>query len=167
MPGRGVTGLLAFALFTALHIAPAGAADDAGIERMILCQDSWLDWQKAGDPRLPKFAERLRAGFTRTGNNAYAVPNAPTTVAGFRILQLYPDSVGMGVGFSVLVDATYDKARQSVERALGKPLKPCEASDGMRSCELQISEQRTVTLMAQDSPNNASTLLGCYYYYEK
>jgi hypothetical protein len=37
----------------------------------------------------------------------------------------------------------------------------------MRSCELQIAEKRTVMLMAEDDPKATSTLIGCYYFYEK
>ncbi len=37
----------------------------------------------------------------------------------------------------------------------------------MRTCGLEIGDKRTVMLMAEDNPKNATTLLGCYYYYEK
>ena len=157
---------LAAALVFALT-APAGAADDAGIARMALCQDSWLDWQKAGDPRLPALAAHFRAAYTQKEGDPYFTPKTPATVLGFRVLQLYPGSVGMGVGLSVVVDAPFDKARAGLEHALGKPLKKCEASDGMKTCELEIAQQRTITLMTQDDPKTKSTLLGCYYYYEK
>ena len=73
----------------------------------------------------------------------------------------------MGVGFSVVVDAPFDKARKVFEKALRKTLEKCEASDNMHSCELDIAEKRTFTLMAEDNPNAAKTLVGCYYYYEK
>jgi hypothetical protein len=158
---------LAAALFLALQTASAGTAADAGIERMALCQDSWLDWQKAADPRLAALAAHLHAAYTQKEGDPYVTPKAPTTVFGFRVLQLYPGSVGMGVGLSVLVDAPFDKARAGVEHALGKPLKHCDASDGMKTCELEIADKRTLTLMTQDDPKTKSTLLGCYYYYEK
>ncbi len=157
---------LAATLFFALTV-PAGAAADAGIERMALCRDSWLDWQKAGDPRLPALAAHFRGAYTQNGNDPYFTPKSPTTVLGLRVLQLYPGSVGMGVGLSILVDAPFDKVRASLERTLGKPLKKCDASDGMKTCELEIAEKRTLTLMTQDDPKTKSTLLGCYYYYEK
>ncbi|MEI9888026.1 MAG: hypothetical protein WDN08_16290 [Rhizomicrobium sp.] len=157
----------AAALLLALLPVSAGAADDASLTRMALCRDSWLDWQKAGDPRLQKFAEQFRAGFAPHGNDPYVVPKAPVTIAGFRVLQLYPGSVGMGVGFSVLVDAPFDAVRRRVEHSAGKPLKDCETGDGMRSCAVQLAERRTLMVLTQDPPKNASTLLGCYYYYEK
>jgi hypothetical protein len=104
--------------------------------------------------------------FKRHGNDAYAVPVKETSMAGLRIVQAYPGSVGMGVGFSVIVDAGYDKARMVLEHTIGKKLTKCEASDGMHSCELPIAEQRTITLMSADNEKNR-TLVGCYYYYEK
>ena len=73
----------------------------------------------------------------------------------------------MGVGFSVVVDATFDDARRAVEQALGKPLGQCDTGDGMRMCELPIADQRTVTLMSSDRPADKETLVGCYYLYEK
>ncbi|HEY0105701.1 MAG TPA: hypothetical protein VGB91_06410 [Rhizomicrobium sp.] len=154
---------VAVALF-ALQGAPAGAAGDAGIERMALCRDSWLDWQKAGDAKLQQFAAHFRSAYAAKGNDPYVVPKAETQVAGFRLLQVYPQSVGMGVGFSVLVDAPFDKVRKRVERTLGRPLPHCETGDGMQSCELPIAEKRTLTLMTQDG---RSTLIACYYYYER
>ena len=55
----------------------------------------------------------------------------------------------------------------SIEKAAGKPLTKCETGEGMRSCELQIGEKRTLMLMAEDNPKATTTLVGCYYYYEK
>jgi hypothetical protein len=37
----------------------------------------------------------------------------------------------------------------------------------MRACELKIADQRTVMLMSGDPPNDKTTLVGCYYLYEK
>lgn len=163
---RGV-GILAFALLLVVPLASAAPTADTGAERMVLCQDSWLDWQKAGDPRMKQLAAHFQTAYTHKNNDPFAVPNAPVTILGFRVLQIYPGSIGMALGFSVLVDAPFDKARQSVEHAVGKPLQHCETSDGMKTCELQIAQQRTVTLMSGDDPKGKSTLVGCYYYYEK
>ena len=162
-----IAGIAAFALLLVLPVASAAPTADTGAERMVLCQDSWLDWQKAGDPRMKQLAAHFQTAYTHKNNDPFAVPNAPVTILGFRVLQIYPGSVGMGVGFSVLVDAPFDKARASLERALGKKLVKCDTSDGMQSCELQIAEQRTITMMSGDDPKTKSTLLGCYYYYEK
>jgi len=46
-------------------------------------------------------------------------------------------------------------------------LRHCEASDGMKGCDLEIAAHRTVTLMAEDNPKIRRALIGCYYDYEK
>jgi hypothetical protein len=167
MSASRAAGIMAFAFLLVFPVASAGIANDESIERMVLCKDSWLDWQRAADPRLQQLATHFQSDYTRNDRDPYYVPKVPTAVAGFRVLQFSPGNVGMGVGISVLVDAPFDKARQSVERLLGKKLQHCETSDGMKTCELQIAEQRTVTLMSGDDPKTKSTLIGCYYLYEK
>ncbi len=157
-------GVLLALVFAA---APVRAGDDAGLARLAICQDSWLDWSKSDTAKAKAFADRFRAGFTPHDNDPYYLPKAEVSVAGLRIVQAYPDSVGMGVGFSLLVSAPFDKARAIFAKALGKPLTECDASEGMKSCELQIAEKRTFMLMAEDSPKSTTTLVGCYYYYEK
>lgn len=147
-------------------VAPAHAADDAGLTRMTLCQDSWLDWSKNDPAKLKAFGENFRANFTHKDNDAFVTPKVETSIVGLRVVEVYPDSVGMGVGFSALVDAPFDKARVGMEKSLGRKFAHCEASDGMQTCDLQIAEQRTFTLMAADNEKN-KTLAGCYYYYEK
>lgn len=134
---------------------------------MALCQDSWLDWQKNDPAKLKIFGDRFRANFSHKDNDAFATPNAETSVLGLHVAQVFPESVGMGVGLSIFVDAPFDKTRAVMEKALGKKLGHCETSDGMQTCASQIAEQRTVTLMAEDSPKTKQTLIGCYYYYEK
>lgn len=148
-------------------ILPARASDDSGLTRMALCQDSWLDWSKTDAAKLKAFGEHFRTNFTHKANDAFTTPKAETSILGLRVAQVYPDSVGMGVGLSILVDADFDAARAVVEKSLGKKLGHCETSDGMRACELQIAEKRTVTLMSADSPKTKQTLIGCYYYYER
>ena len=147
--------------------ATARAADDPGIARMAACQDSWADWQKSDPARLKALGEHIQAGFTHKDNDPFAVPVKPVSFDGLPIAQVFPSSVGMGVGFSLTLDANFDKARRALEHRIGKPLGHCETSDGMRSCELQIAEQRTATIMASDDPKAVQTLIGCYYFYEK
>lgn len=146
---------------------PASAADDAGLIRMALCQDSWVDWTKKEPKKFEAFRSHVISRFSRHDNDPYWVPKANVTVLGLRVAQAFPDSVGMGVGFSLTVDAPFDATRKVMEKALGKTLKHCEASDGMKTCELEIAAQRTVTAMAGDDPKSHQTLIGCYYYYEK
>jgi hypothetical protein len=148
-------------------VVPAAAADDARIENLALCRDSWVDWKTADPAKLDSFVAYFGSVFQPHGNDAYVVPKSAMTVAGLKVTQVFPQSVGMGVGFSVLVDATFDAARHALEQRLGKPLSQCETGDGMRTCGLQIAEQRTVTLLSSDTPGDKRALLGCYYFYEK
>ena len=148
-------------------IVPAWAADDASIERLATCQDSWLDWQKNDPVQLKKFYDHFRSDFSRKENDPFWVPKTETSIAGLRVEQAFPESVGMGVGFSVTVHATFDEARRRVEKTLGRSLGKCETGDNMRSCELEIADKRTLTLMAEDNPKSTTTLVGCYYFYEK
>lgn len=163
------TALFAIAAIGAL-VAPAFAAGgDTGLERMATCQDSWLDWKTSDPAKLQAFAARFQSGYTHGEGEqgGFLVPKTPQTVMGLRVTQVFPESVGMGVGFSVTIDAPFDTARSAVEKLLGKKLGKCETGDGMRMCELQIAEKRTVTLMSGDNPNDKTTLVGCYYLYEK
>ena len=154
-------------IFLGAAMAPGWAADDAGIERMATCQDSWFDWNKSDQAQLKKFGDQFRADFSRKDNDPFFVPRKDKRIAGLRVTQAFPDSVGMGVGFSVTVEAPFDKARQVFEKSLGKKLGKCETGDNMRTCGLEIADKRTFTLMAEDSPKSTATLVGCYYYYEK
>ena len=147
--------------------ASAVAADDVSIERLATCQDSWLDWKKNNSVQLKQVGEHLRSYFSQKESVPYLVPKTSVTVVGLHVAQVFPDSLGMGVGFSVGVDATFDQTRRNLERMLGKPLAKCEVGDNMRSCALEIAEKRTLMLMAEDNAKNGTTLLGCYYYYEK
>ena len=157
------------ALLTVFAIHPASAADDAALTRMALCQDSWLEWSKAEPAKFEGFRDHFMSEFSRHANDPYMLPkaNANASVLGLRVVQAFPQSVGMGVGFSLTVDATFDEARKAAEKALAKPLQHCEASEGTRDCELEIAPQRTVMLMAEDKPKSRRTLIGCYYFYEK
>ncbi len=147
--------------------APAWGADDPRVEGLALCRDSWRDWQKTDPAALSSAAAYFRSTLAHKDADAFAVPKSPTTIAGLKVAQVFPASVGMGVGFSVLVDAPFDVARQAVEQKLGKPLRDCEAGEGIRSCDLPIAAERTVTLMSGGPPNDRTTLVGCFYLYEK
>jgi hypothetical protein len=159
-----LAGLLVLA---PLVVAPARAADNSAIERLATCQDSWFEW-KSGDPaRLQSFVSRFKADFSPTGDGGAYKPKSGLTVAGLPVAQVYPESVGMGVGFSVIVNATFDAAKATLEKRLGKPLKCQPPSDNMRGCEFEIGEKKTIALMAEDNPKATTTLIGCYYFYEK
>jgi hypothetical protein len=148
-------------------IIPASAADDAGLARLALCRDSWVDWGKGDPAKLKAFGAHFRSEFSPHDNDPYMLPKASVSVMGLNVAQAFPQSVGMGVGFSLTVDAPFDATRRAMEAALGKTLQHCEASDGMKTCELEIAPQRTVMLMAEDNAASRQTLIGCYYFYEK
>jgi hypothetical protein len=147
--------------------APAWSADDPRIENFALCRESWAELEKSDPAALDSFGAYFKSAFSHDGDDRHLIPNSSMTVDGLNLIQVYPSSLGMGLGFSVLVDAPFDVARQAVERDLGKPLDQCQEGDGMRTCELSVAEQRTVILLSEDPPNDKSTLVGCYYYYEK
>lgn len=155
-----ITGLL-----LAFSLATTPAADNL-IGDLALCRESWLEWKTHDPARLESTASYLRSAFTRGDDGALA-PKAEMSVAGMKVAKVLPDSVGMGVGFSVLVEAPFDFTRRAVERELGRPINDCDASDGTRSCELEVGPQRTVTVAADFPQRSRATLIGCYYYYEK
>ncbi len=155
----------ALLILSLLAVQTANPADDL-IEHLATCQSSWLDWKD--DPvRTKTLAESFNAAFVRKSNSQAWVPRRSVLVVGLPVVQAFPESVGMGVGFSVTLDANFDKARPQVEKAIGKALENCETGDGMRSCGLEVGQKRTLMLMAGDNGKSKTTLLGCYYYYEK
>ncbi|QGN55667.1 hypothetical protein [Novosphingobium sp. Gsoil 351] len=159
---------LAVPMFSLLVAAlPAWGASDPRLERLTLCRDSWLEWKNTDPSALDSFGAFLRSNFKHNDNEAFITPTSAMIVDGLKVVQVFPGSLGMGLGFSVVVDASFDVTRLAMERDLGKPLRECEAGEGMRTCELSIAEQRTVMIAANDPPNDKTTLIGCYYYYEK
>jgi hypothetical protein len=162
-----ITFLAGIGLALQLVAGPVWSADDVSIERMATCKDSWLDWKKDDPAKLKSFGDHIGSGFSQKDNDPFLVPSSNTSIAGLHVSQLFPDNVGMGVGFSVTVNAPFDEARRKFETILGKPLTKCDTGDGMRTCGLDIAEKRTFMLMAEDSPKATTTLVGCYYFYEK
>ena len=146
---------------------PALAADDDALTRMALCKDSWVEWQKNDPAKMKTFADGFHAQFSPHDNDPYFLPKKNISVMGFRVTQAFPGSVGMGVGFSLSVDATFEDVRKAIEADLGKKLGKCESGENMRTCDLEIAPQRNVTLLSEDKPGSRHTLFGCYYFYEK
>src|SRR4051812_37934356 len=118
---------------------PAWGATDPRVENLALCRDSWLDWKSNDPSKFESFGAFLRSDFAHNDNDAFFTPKSAMTIDGLKVTQVFPGSAGMGLGFSVLVDASIDVARQALERQLSKPLRDCETSDGMRTCELSIA----------------------------
>jgi hypothetical protein len=139
---------------------------ETAIERLATCQDSWREWKD--DPaQSKKVGELFTSSFEQSGKDGSFAPKQKVQVVGLPVALVYPESVGMGVGFSVVLDATFDTAREHVEKAIGKTLKDCEVGEGMRSCGLELEKEKTITLMAGEHDTKRRTLLGCYYFYAK
>jgi hypothetical protein len=136
------------------------------IERLATCQDSWMDW-KDNPTQMKAVADAVTTAFTRKADGAAWAAKGPVTVIGLPVSEAYPQSVGMGVGFSLTVDATFDTTREHLEKAVSRSLTHCETSDGMKTCDLELAPKRTLMLMAEASAKSKATLLGCYYLYEK
>lgn len=150
-----------------LQAATPGRAQDAfSLERMAVCQDSWLDWG-ADDARAGAFRDGFLAQFKESDAGQFFVPVTSASLFGMKVARVFPATMGMGRGFSVLVEAPFDTAKKAVEKALGKPLTHCETGDGMRSCDLSIAEKRTATIVADASGKEKTLLVGCFYFYER
>jgi hypothetical protein len=161
------TGSVGLLLALLVGAAPALAADDPRIENLALCRESWLDWKTADPAKLNSFIDFARSAFTHDDNDAFVTPKSAMAIDGLKVTHVFPESVGMGVGFSVVVEAPFDIAKKTFEQKLGKPLSHCEIGEGMRTCEAPIAEKRTVMLLSGEPPNDKTTLIGCYYFYEK
>jgi hypothetical protein len=163
-----IAALAGLLIILPIALAPAQAADNVVIERLATCQDSWFEWKSSDPTRLKNFVDRFQANFSPQGNGGAFAPRSSQTVAGLPVAQVYPESIGMAVGFSVVVNANFDTTRTTLEKRIGKPIKKCEPpSDNMRTCELELGEKKTIALMAEDNPKSTTTLFGCYYFYEK
>ena len=95
-------------------VAPAQAADNLGIERLATCQDSWFEWKSSDPARLQKFVASIQSDFLRQEREAFFVPKSSQSVAGLPVTRVFPQSVGMRVGFSVIVDASIGQTRTSL-----------------------------------------------------
>ena len=148
-----------------LPVTTSHAAAEPSLDSMATCRDSWLDWKD--DPtRGAKFTESLRANY-KEDRGGFLLPKAPKALLGLPVARVYPESAGMAVGFTVLVNSGFEVARKAVEKSLGKPLKcdPGHPGDEIFGCELELGPKKTVMIATEDK--SKSTLIGCYYFYEK
>ena len=166
MKTPALVATLAFAALACVPTTQAAMEPAPQLQRLALCQDSWFDW-KDDDARMARFASHFENRFDRSpqGDGGFA-PKAPTQALGFAVTQVYPQSVGMGVGFSLVVNADFAHARSSIEQQLGKPM-TCQTSDGMRACELPLGPKKTAMLITGDNGQARTSLVGCYYFYQQ
>lgn len=166
MKSISLTATLAVLFVASAASADVSAADDPQLQRLALCQDTWPDW-KGDSKRMAQLVKYLETKFDRVSDAAAAyAPKVPTSVLGWSINQVFPQSVGMGVGFSLTVDADHTQIRTGIEEQLGKPL-TCKYSDGIRACEVNLGTNKTAILMTDLDGRAKSSLVGCYYFYEK
>ena len=156
---------LAAALVAFIAIGDAQAAGAPSFERLALCHDSWLDW-KDDAARMGAFGSHLEGQFTRSPGDGSFVPRAPLQVLGHSVTQVYPQSVGMGVGFSLVVSTGFAQARSAIGKQLGQSMS-CSTSDGVRSCEIKLGEKKTAILMTGQNGQAKTSLMGCYYFYQQ
>lgn len=141
------------------------SADGMQLQRLALCQESWHDWED-GDVRTTRFVSYLESHFDRSPQGDAFTPKFEAKVLGYAVTQVYPQSVGMGAGFSLLIDANFIQARGGIERQLDKPM-TCLSSDGIRSCELKLGLKKTALLMTAQNGHANTSLIGCYYLFQK
>jgi len=160
--------VIAVLAMSGLTTAPSHAQteDDASILRLLTCQDSWMDW-KNDAVKQQKFVDTLKASFKRNDRDGSYLPVKPMSILGHDVFQLYPQSVGMGLGYSVIVNASFETVKARLEKQMGKPFDSCQAASEGKSCEREVAKQRTVMLMEGSRGANPKTLFGCYYLYEK
>lgn len=156
---------LAAAFAIAAQIPLAHAGDEPQLQGLALCQDSWFDW-KDDEARMARFGGFFNSLFERSKQGDAFAPKSPLRVLGRAVTQVYPQSVGMAVGFSVALDADLAQARSSVEKQLGKPM-VCSTSESVTACELKLGPKKTVVLMTAQNGLAKTSLLGCYYFYQQ
>ena len=141
-------------------------ADDKLILDLATCQESWLEWKNIPQ-KMSLFKERVSSELKQIEGTAGYTPLKPMSLLGFNVVEVYPGSVGMGLGFSVLVNAEFGKTKASLEKQTGKRITECSVHENTRDCGYSMAEKRTLTLTEATKGKNAKTLFGCYYYYEK
>ena len=153
-------------LALAIPQSHAQTKHDVGVLRLLTCQDSWMEWKD--DPvKQQNFVDALKANFRQNEGDGSFVAIKPMSILGHQVFQLYPQSVGMGVGYSVIVNASFEATKASLEKQMGKSFDRCQAASEGKSCERELAKLKTVMLMEGSRGKDPKTLFGCYYLYEK
>lgn len=144
----------------------ARAAEEPNLLQLATCQQSWLDWKQ--DPaKVETFRAQFKAGYMADGNDGSFVPRMPTSLHGQNVSRVFPQSVGIGVGYSVVVDAGFDATKRALVKQIGKPFEHCAKTEGVQMCEHTIGPKKTIILTEATLGKSPQTMVGCYYYYEK
>jgi hypothetical protein len=140
------------------------AEEDKTLLPMITCQESWLDWKQDTD-RGKQFADVLESKFRQDTRENSFIPNQTISILGHNVSRVYPTSVGMALGFSVVVDGSFETVKTSLEQQTGKSFTQCETENNSKSCEYKLAKNKTIVLMADGT--KGQVLFGCYYYYQQ
>src|SRR5262252_11042895 len=90
------------ALLACLALAvPARAADDL-IEKLVTCKESWYD-NRDDEAKMRTLGTTFNQSFKPDDKSHFFVPKSKMTVLGLTVVQAFPQSVGMGLGFSLAV----------------------------------------------------------------
>lgn len=119
---------------------------------------------------MSPFRDRINSDLKQVEGTAGYTPLQPMSLLGFNVIEVYPGSVGMGLGFSVVVIAQFEQVKASLEKQTGKRITECSFQENTRDCGFSLAERKTLTLTEvskRTKETNAKTLFGCYYYYEK
>ena len=155
--------------FTALLAVLTGSADarafdDVQLQRLALCQDTWLDW-KDDAVRLALYKNYIDTQLDQGASDGAFVPKAATNVLGGQVTEVFPQSVGMGVGVSVTVNMAHASAKARIEQQLGKAME-CATDEGVLSCGVELGAKKTVMLMTSQNGRAPTSLIGCFYFYQ-
>jgi hypothetical protein len=157
-----LSGLLACFLS---NPAPAQAAAELSLERLASCADSWMDW-KNDTGMAEQFRNYVLSRFEQEPRSSGWLPRRPVSVFGLSVVRAYPQSVGMGVGFSLEVRGAPADVRRAMEGAIGRPLQ-CERAEGALSCEAKVADRRSALVVAADQGRGQNSLIGCFYFYQQ
>jgi hypothetical protein len=157
-----LSGLLACCLS---NPAPAQAAAELSLERLASCADSWMDWRHDAG-MAEQFRNYFLSRFDQEPRSPAWQPRRPVSVFGLPVVKAYPQSVGMGVGFSLEVRGAPADVRRAMEAAIGRPLQ-CERAEGALSCEAKLGDRRSALVVAADEGRGQNSLVGCFYFYQQ
>jgi len=128
---------------------------------MATCQKTWLDWER-DRVKMQEYYDKVSIDFKKPDEEHYYIPRSDQTILGYSIKRLYPSNVGMGLGFSVLIDQPFLDVKESIESQTDIQYDRCENSHG-KACQKKIAQKKKAMLIETDG----LLLFGCYYHYQR